>query len=123
MVMCYAENGGSIGAGYGEIDSLEAFDPFEILEGITESYYENYSEFETAITHAAKESSAIIRKNGIESKDEIELVARKMLQEALGELSVVYTMDDHEEELDLGIDVISYVYDILTAEVLNELDV
>ena len=57
MIFCITELGESFGFGVSDIDSIDEFQPSvnDLFLCLSESYYENYRDFEADISKAAKE--------------------------------------------------------------------
>ena len=125
MVFCGTENG-SIGSGLSDIESIDEFraNIWELLPGMSESYWENYRDFEEDISKAAEESISIIKREQIESDEERREVALECAEKVFEPLHVSYRIDDAFIDGDLGIDGTIFtetLFDMLLEDVMNEI--
>ena len=125
MVYCGTENG-SIGSGLSDIESIDEFKAnlWDFLPGMSESYWENYREFEEDISKAAEESVSIIKREQIESDEERSEVAWECAKKVFEPLHVSYRIDDAFIDGDLGIDGTIFtetLFDMLLDDVMNEI--
>ena len=125
MVFCGTENA-SIGSGLSDIESIDEFKAniWELLQGMSESYWENYRDFEEDISKAAEESISIIKREQIESDEERSRVARESAKRVFEPLYVSYMINDEYIDGDLGIDGTIFtetLFDMLFEDVMNEI--
>ena len=125
MVFCGTKNG-SIGSGLCDIKSIDEFKAnlWDVLPGLSESYWECWGEFEEDVIKAAEESVSIIKREQIESDEERSRVARECAEKVFEPLYVSYTIDDAFIDGDLGIDGTIFtglLFDMLLEDVMNEI--
>ncbi len=102
MITCYAENAGSIGAGLSDVESVDFDDLSWLYEGASESYWENYRDFEDAVRKAAEKVCSDVKGKESPHKEELEALAYEAIKVELGEITAVCEIDGHEKTL-LGI--------------------
>ena len=125
MVFCETENG-SIGSGMSDIESIDEFKAnlWDVLPGLSESYWECWEDFEEDVIKAAEESVSIIKREQIESDEERSEVARECAEKVFKPLYVSYRIDDEFIDGDLGIDGTIFtetLFDMLLEDVMNEI--
>ena len=102
---CYSEKeDAGIGFGFScdEGDSMNALDTELIEIGLSESFWENYFEFEPGIEKAKQ---LLI--------DNQNLTLREALFAVFGHFAIVYTIGEEESELNLDINVDEVMYKML----------
>lgn len=103
---CYSElTDASISFGISsgrDTESLEDIGIEWIFEGLYESFWENYYEFEQYI-----ESASTSLKNNAE------LSPRQVLFDIFGKFAIVYEVNGEETELDFDVDINDAVYSLL----------
>ena len=106
MACCYSEKEDvSVGFGIGfdaDTRSIEQLDSEWIWIGMSESFWENYEEFESGIDKA---------KQLIEGDSN--LTYRQALYSVFGNFNISYEVDGKESELDFEIDANEIMYDML----------
>ncbi len=121
MITCYAENAGSIGAGLSDVESVDFDDLSWLYEGASESYWENYRDFEDAVRKAAEKVCSDIRGKEIPHKEELEALAYEAIKVELGEITAVCEIDGQEKSIDHGIDASDLLCSVLVPDIVNEI--
>ena len=122
MITCYAENSGSLGAGLSDVESIDFDDLSWLYEGISESYWENYRDFEDAVGKAAEKVCSDIKGKEPLSKEELEILAYEAIKVELGAITAACEIDGKEKCIDLGIDASDLLCSVLVPDVVNEIE-
>ncbi len=115
MANCISENSGSIAFGC-PIDDVDDTD--WIHEGVADSLYENYEEFEEAVIQAAEECRKVLRDKDAE---DLSNLAHRMIKKALGEICVVYEADGKQVDVTFDVDIPNLIYTYLAEYVEIEI--
>lgn len=127
MISCITELGESVSFGLSDVDSIEEFQTsvYELYPCLSESYYENYRDFEADISKAAKESLSYLEHPEDISRADRVKAARDAINKVFGEISVSYEVDGEMTEDELGVDKKIFAdlfVELLIDEVLNEME-
>ncbi len=115
MAYCYAESGESIGFGCPVLYSNHTE---WIYEGVADSLYENYEEFEKAIKIAAKAGIEVLKNS---PDEELSSLAYRMTENTLGGITVVYEADGKKIDIKYDVDIPDLIYSNLSDYVETEI--
>ncbi len=115
MVYCHTENGLSIGFG---CPVLYSGNDIWIYEGVYDSLYENYEEFEESVILAAEASCDFLKgKSGVD----LSTLSYEMIKKVLGIITVLYEADGKEVNVQYNVDIPDLIYSDLADYVKIEI--
>ena len=118
MAYCSSEKSGCIGFGAtieGKIDKSKVD---WVFEGLCDSLYENYDEFESAVIQAAEEGCKRLK---AKPQEDLSSLSNEMIQNALGEINIAYEVNGNEADIDFDVDIEQMIYDYLAEYVEIEI--